>query len=75
MIRELIEAAHLDERTAAAYLGRSRRTVRRYVSQDSAPRPVVEALRRYRWIAPESAAYLEYLAVLRGIECTKKHPQ
>jgi len=71
VIRELMTSAHLDERRAAAYLGRSRRTVRRYVKQDSAPRPVIEALRRYRWIAPESADYLEYLAVLRGIESTK----
>lgn len=73
MIRELIAAAQLDEHTAAAYLGRSRRTVRRYLKLDTAPQPVVEALRRVRWIAPESVEYLEYLAVLRGIEHGRRY--
>jgi DNA-binding transcriptional regulator YiaG len=68
VINELLRTAKLTTRGAARYLGVSERTVRRYRRTDHAPQPAITALRRARWIAPEAAQYLEYLAVLRGIE-------
>lgn len=71
-IRELIDAAGMTPVEAARYLGVSRRTLRRYLAADRAPHASREALRRARWIAPESAEYLEYLGVLRGIEHARR---
>jgi len=72
-IRELIDAAAMNPAEAARYLGISRRTLRRYLATDRAPRASLEALRRARWVAPEAAEYLQYLGVLRGIEYERNH--
>ncbi|MBK9467496.1 MAG: hypothetical protein IPO20_05905 [Gammaproteobacteria bacterium] len=71
-IRELINAAAMSPADTARYLGVSRRTLRRYLATNRAPRASLEALRRARWIAPETVNYLEYLGVLRGIEHARR---